>query len=48
MMLEHLGERAAAARMVSAIEATTKAGIGVVPGKDKTETIARAVLERLV
>ncbi|PDT26947.1 tartrate dehydrogenase [Rhizobium sp. L9] len=48
MMLEHIGETAAAARTVSAIEATTKAGIGVVPGKDKTETIARAVLERLL
>jgi tartrate dehydrogenase/decarboxylase/D-malate dehydrogenase len=48
MMLDHLGERAAAARLMAAIEATTKAGIGTIPGRDMTETIAKAVLERLV
>lgn len=47
MMLDHLGERDAAARIMTAIEATTKAGIGTIPGKDKTEAIAKAVLERL-
>jgi tartrate dehydrogenase/decarboxylase/D-malate dehydrogenase len=47
MMLDHLGERVAAARVMEAIEATTKAGIGTIPGKDKTEAITRAVLERL-
>lgn len=48
MMLDHLGERAAAARLMAAIEATTKAGIGTIPGRDMTETIAKAVLERLL
>ncbi|MFQ6162746.1 tartrate dehydrogenase [Sinorhizobium meliloti] len=48
MMLDHLGERAAAARVMAAIEATTKAGIGTIPGRHMTETIAKAVLERLL
>ncbi|APO79704.1 trifunctional D-malate dehydrogenase/tartrate dehydrogenase/tartrate decarboxylase (plasmid) [Rhizobium etli 8C-3] len=48
MMLAHLGESDAAARIMVAIEATTKAGIGAIPGRDKTETIAKAVLERLL
>jgi tartrate dehydrogenase/decarboxylase/D-malate dehydrogenase len=48
MMLDHLGERAAAARVMAAIEATTKAGIGTIPGRHTTETIAKAVLERLL
>jgi len=47
MMFDHLGERDAAARVMAAIEAATAAGIGTIAGKDKTETIARAVLERL-
>ncbi len=47
MMLDHLGERDAAARIMTAIEAATKSGIGTIPGKDKTEAIAKAVLERL-
>lgn len=45
MLLEHLGERAAAARVMAAIERTTSAGIGTVPGR--TEAITRAVLDRL-
>ncbi len=47
MMFDHLGERDAAARIMTAVEATTKAGIGIIPGKDKTDMIARVVLERL-
>ncbi|GGE14808.1 tartrate dehydrogenase/decarboxylase / D-malate dehydrogenase [Gemmobacter megaterium] len=47
MMLEHLGEGAAAARVMAAIEGATAAGIGTVPGKDKTDAIAAAVLARL-
>ena len=44
MMLDHLGERAAAARVMSAIEATTKTGVGTVPGKDRTDAIAKTIL----
>jgi tartrate dehydrogenase/decarboxylase/D-malate dehydrogenase len=47
MMLDHLGESDPAARIMTAVEATTKAGIGTIPGKDRTETIAKAVLENL-
>lgn len=47
MMLDHLGEAAAAARVMTAIEAATASGIGTVPGKDKTADIARAVLAHL-
>jgi tartrate dehydrogenase/decarboxylase/D-malate dehydrogenase len=47
MMLEHLGESGAAARVMTAIERTTAQGIGVVPGKDRTEAIALAVLTML-
>ncbi|WP_311272838.1 MULTISPECIES: tartrate dehydrogenase [unclassified Rhizobium] len=44
MMLDHLGEKQAAADIITAIEAATAKGIGTVPGKDKTETITAAVL----
>ncbi|MDI6838792.1 MAG: tartrate dehydrogenase, partial [Rhizobiaceae bacterium] len=44
MMLDHLGETEAAAAVMAAIERTTAAGIGTVPGKDKTDTITKAVL----
>ncbi|MDR6757139.1 tartrate dehydrogenase/decarboxylase/D-malate dehydrogenase [Mycoplana sp. BE70] len=44
MMLDHLGERDAAARVMAAIERTTARGIGITPGQDKTDTIAAAVL----
>ncbi len=44
MMLEHLGERAAANAVMAAIEATTASGIGTVPGKDRTDAITAALL----
>jgi len=44
MMLDHLGERAAAASIMAAIEGATARGIGTRPGKDTTETITGAVL----
>lgn len=47
MMLEHLGERSAAAEVMSAIETATARGIGTIPGKDRTETITQAVLAAL-
>ncbi|MBD8687330.1 MULTISPECIES: tartrate dehydrogenase [unclassified Rhizobium] len=47
MMLNHLGEKQAAADIITAIEAATAKGIGTVPGKDKTETITAAVLAAL-
>jgi tartrate dehydrogenase/decarboxylase/D-malate dehydrogenase len=47
MMLEHLGEAAAAARVMAAIEATTARGIGAIPGKDKTDAITASVLSAL-
>ena len=47
MMLEHLGEREAAADVMRAVEAATARGIGTRPGQDKTDAIARAVLDAL-
>jgi tartrate dehydrogenase/decarboxylase/D-malate dehydrogenase len=47
MMLDHLGEHAAAAAVMSAIEAVTAQGIGTMPGQDRTETITQAVLAAL-
>ncbi len=47
MMLDHLGEAAAAARVMAAIERTTALGIGTVPGAQKTEEITAAVLAAL-
>ncbi|RUM03966.1 tartrate dehydrogenase [Rhizobium chutanense] len=47
MMLEHLGETAAAAKVMAAIEATTARGIGSVPGKDRTDAITSSVLAAL-
>jgi tartrate dehydrogenase/decarboxylase / D-malate dehydrogenase len=47
MMLEHLGEVEAAARVMAALEATTARGVGVTPGKDRTDTITEAVLTAL-
>jgi tartrate dehydrogenase/decarboxylase/D-malate dehydrogenase len=46
-MLEHLGEGAAAAKIMTAIEVTTARGIGTVPGKDRTDAITGAVLAAL-
>lgn len=47
MMLEHLGEAAAAGRVMAALETVTATGIGTVPGKDKTDRITDAVLGAL-
>ncbi|MEP6564494.1 MAG: tartrate dehydrogenase [Mesorhizobium sp.] len=47
MMLEHLGETAAAGRVMQAVEATTARGIGTTPGKDRTEAITAAVVASL-
>lgn len=47
MMLEHLGESDAAARIMGAVEAVTARGIGTVPGKDSTDAITAAVLNAL-
>jgi len=47
MMLEHLGEKDAAAAVMKAIEAVTASGIGTVPGKDKTDVITAALLAAL-
>ncbi len=47
MMLEHLGEVGAAARVMAALEATTSGGIGTVQGKERTDAITAAVLSRL-
>jgi tartrate dehydrogenase/decarboxylase/D-malate dehydrogenase len=44
MMLDHLGEAAAAARIMRAIEHVTASGLGTVPGRDRTETVTAAVL----
>lgn len=47
MMLEHLGETAAAERVMAALAATTARGIGTIPGKDRTDSITAAVLSAL-
>lgn len=47
MMLDHLGEPQAAVAVMAAIERTTASGIGTVPGKDRTDAIADAVLAAL-
>ncbi|MEO9339759.1 tartrate dehydrogenase [Mesorhizobium sp. SB112] len=47
MMLEHLGEAQAAKDVMSAIEAATAGGIGIVGGKDTTDAITQAVLAAL-
>ena len=47
MMLEHLGEMAAAGRVMKAVEATTARGIGTTAGKDRTDTITAAVVAAL-
>lgn len=44
MMLEHLGEPAAAKRVMRAVEAVTARGIGSRPGQDKTDAITAAIL----
>ncbi|NTJ61856.1 tartrate dehydrogenase [Agrobacterium rhizogenes] len=47
MMLDHLGEKNAAARIIAAMEATTARGIGTIPGKDRTETITAGIIAAL-
>jgi tartrate dehydrogenase/decarboxylase/D-malate dehydrogenase len=47
MMLGHLGEQDAARTVMAALERTTTRGIGIVPGRDRTETITAAVLAAL-
>jgi len=47
MMLDHLGEKAAADRVMKAVEAATARGIGTIPGKDRTEAITAAIVAAL-
>ncbi|PBB86870.1 tartrate dehydrogenase [Mesorhizobium sp. WSM3876] len=47
MMLDHLGEHAGAGRVMAAIEKTTAQGVGVVPGRHKTDAITATVLAAL-
>ena len=47
MMLEHLGEASTAARIMRAVETATAQGVGVAPGRDRTETITAAILGAL-
>ncbi|MBA8879595.1 tartrate dehydrogenase [Phyllobacterium myrsinacearum] len=47
MMLEHLGEGAAATGIMTAIEAATASGTGTTPGKDRTDVITATVLAEL-
>jgi tartrate dehydrogenase/decarboxylase/D-malate dehydrogenase len=44
IMLDHLGQREAADRVMGAVEATTSRGIGTVQGRDRTDAITAAVL----
>ena len=46
-MLEHLGEAAAAAAVLAAIEAATARGIGIRPGLNTTDEITNAVVAAL-
>lgn len=47
MMLDHLGETAAATRVMAAIETATAGGIGCAPGTQNTDEITNVVLEAL-
>ena len=47
MMLDHLGETAAAAEIISAVETVTTRGIGIKAGSNKTDEITAAVLAAL-
>ncbi|MGO4855223.1 tartrate dehydrogenase [Phaeovulum sp. W22_SRMD_FR3] len=47
MMLEHLGEAAAARAVLAAIETATAGGIGTRPGSHSTEAITTAILTAL-
>ena len=47
MMLDHLGEKDAASRIIAALETATARGIGTIQGKDRTETITTGVIAAL-
>lgn len=47
MMLDHLGEGAAARAVIAAIEAATRQGVGTVPGRDSTDTITARIRAEL-
>ncbi|HEX9858145.1 MAG TPA: tartrate dehydrogenase [Paracoccaceae bacterium] len=47
MMLDHLGEHAAAQSVMAAVEATTARGIGAIPGRQSTDEITAAILAAL-
>lgn len=47
MMLDHLGEKEAANRIIAALETATASGVGTVQGKDRTETITAGVIAAL-
>ncbi|MFN3524462.1 MAG: tartrate dehydrogenase [Paracoccus sp. (in: a-proteobacteria)] len=47
MMLDHLGEPEASARIMAAMEAATAQGIGTLPGRDTTDAITAAVLSHM-
>jgi len=47
MMLDHLGEAAAAKAVMAAIEAATAKGIGTLPGRHSTDQITAAILAAL-
>ncbi|MFK0161706.1 tartrate dehydrogenase [Rhizobium sp. NPDC090279] len=47
MMLDHLGERDAASRVIAAMESATALGIGTIQGRDRTETITAGVIAAL-
>ena len=46
MMLDHLGEARRPRAMMAALEATTARGVGVTPGKDRTDTITEPCWRR--
>ncbi|MGR6467711.1 tartrate dehydrogenase [Rhizobium sp. PAMB 3182] len=47
MMLEHLGEKEAANKVMAALSAVTGHGIGTVPSKDTTDAITAAIIDTL-
>lgn len=47
MMLDYLGQTGPAARIMTAMEATTAQGIGTRPGRDTTDAITAAVLNQM-
>jgi tartrate dehydrogenase/decarboxylase/D-malate dehydrogenase len=47
MMLDHLGENAAARAVMTAIEQATAKGIGTRPGRHSTDQITAAILAAL-